>query len=209
MTIGDYLERYPPTGHLAAPVRRQLDQPQLRHLDRPRGGQHRLGRPASHPRILDARGGPDRTLDIGYLKAEHPEGVSAFRFPLPIVPHRRSKGPGRSCTSPRAATGSGGSATITPAPRTPCSITCSASTCRTSTCSSATRRRRSWPGPSAGRPARPLHRAARLSRCEDRRPLYVFRVGQRRPLHLSERTRYDGAWRRRARSKKCIFGFNL
>ena len=42
--------------HAAAPVRRQLDQPQLRHLDRPRGGQHRLGRPAPRPRTSAARG---------------------------------------------------------------------------------------------------------------------------------------------------------
>ena len=33
--------------HVAAPVRRQLDPSQLRHLDRPRGRQHRLGRFAS------------------------------------------------------------------------------------------------------------------------------------------------------------------
>src|SRR5262249_29149396 len=33
-----------PTGRrAAAPVRRQLDSPQFRHLDRPRGRQHRVG----------------------------------------------------------------------------------------------------------------------------------------------------------------------
>ena len=42
--------------------------------------------------------------------------------------------PGRKSTSPRGATGSGGTATIIPAPRTPCLTTCSASTCKTFTC---------------------------------------------------------------------------
>ena len=41
--------------HAAAPLRRQLDQPQLRHLDRPRGGQQRLGRAARDPRTSCAR----------------------------------------------------------------------------------------------------------------------------------------------------------
>ena len=38
--------------HVAAPVRGKLDQPQFRHLGRPRRGQHRLGRPAQSTRAL-------------------------------------------------------------------------------------------------------------------------------------------------------------
>ena len=55
----------------------------------------------------------------------------------------RSSTPGKSCTSPRGATGSGGSATVTPAPRRTCSTGCSASICRTFTSRSTTRCRRS------------------------------------------------------------------
>ena len=50
MTVGEFLERAPAARHAAAPLRRELDQPQLRHLDRPRRGQPRLGRAARHPR---------------------------------------------------------------------------------------------------------------------------------------------------------------
>ena len=119
-------------GDVAAPVRRQLDQPQLRHLDRPRGGQHGLGRPASRPRIPSE----DRRMKAE-AEAEQKRGGSD---PASCILHPL-KGPGESCTSPKAPTGSGGTATTTPAPRTPCSTTCSASICRTSTCCWATSRR--------------------------------------------------------------------
>ena len=47
--------------HAAAPVRRQLDQPQLRHLDRPRGGQHRPGTPCTgHARAPAAEAPSDQ-----------------------------------------------------------------------------------------------------------------------------------------------------
>ena len=52
-----------------------------------------------------------------------------------------SSAPGRRSTSPRGATGSGGSATTTRRRRTPCSTSCSASICRTSTRCWASRRR--------------------------------------------------------------------
>ena len=44
------------SGHRPAPLRRELDQPQLRHLDRPPGGQPRLGRAARRPRVPGRRG---------------------------------------------------------------------------------------------------------------------------------------------------------
>ena len=57
---------------------------------------------------------------------------------------------GKRCTSPRGATGSGGSTTRTSPPRAACSTASSASTCRTSICAFRTSRRASWPGRSAG-----------------------------------------------------------
>ena len=102
--------RAPADRHPAPALRRELDQPQLRHLDRPPRGQPRLGRPAPDPAVPR----PAR--------------------PRPAATTPRSwPGPGTRSTSPRGPTGSGGTATTTPAPWTPCSTTCSASTCRTST----------------------------------------------------------------------------
>ncbi len=151
----------------AASVRRQLDRPQLRHLDRPRGRQLGLGRPPSRPRAF---------------------GTAVVRF----GGARRWNGRGENCTSPKAPTGSGGTATTTPAPRTRSSTTCSASTCRTSTCCSATSPAGPGPADQPPSPPRPLHGPARLPRPEDRRPGHFLRVGQRRPLCLPQRTRYDG-----------------
>jgi len=65
-------------------------------------------------------------------------------------------GPGRKFTLPRVVTGSGGMATIIPAPRIRCLIICFASTCKMSICWWGTRRRRSWAGPSAAAARRPF-----------------------------------------------------
>ena len=71
---------------------------------------------------------------------------------------RRSRGPGTRSTSPRAPTGSGGTATTTPAPWTPCSTTSSASTCGTSTrCWAATRPGSLFTPISRAAPHPPLH----------------------------------------------------
>ena len=81
---------------------------------------------------------------------------------------RRSPGPGTRSTSPRAPTGSGGTATTIPAPSTACSTTCSASTCATSTRSWAatrrarcSRRSRGRRPPAAPRPADQFLRTSR------------------------------------------------
>ena len=103
--------RAPADRHAAPALRRKLDQPQLRDLDRPPRRQPRLGRAARDPAV------PGRSeTQAGRARPEH-----------------RSRGPGTRSTSPRAPTGSGGTATITRAPSTRCSTTCSASTCGTST----------------------------------------------------------------------------
>ena len=55
------------------------------------------------------------------------------------------------------------------------------------------RRRRTWPGRSAGAASGPMHTLPRaLPRRQDRRPADVLRMDQRRPLHLPERARHDG-----------------
>ena len=162
--------RAPAGRHPAPALRRELDQPQLRHLDRPRRGQPRLGRAARDPRVPRPRGrGPGATT------------------------RRPSPGPGTRSTSPRGATGSGGTATTTPAPWTRCSTTCSASTCRTSTPCSATTR----PAPSSRRSRGPRATgrsttSRELPQREGRRPLDLLRVDQRRPLPLRQRARDDG-----------------
>ena len=93
--VGEFLREHPPADTLAPAVRRKLDQPQFRHLDRPSRGQPRLGRSARRPRV------PRRG------RASRP----ARSRPL-------WRGPGTRSTSPRAPTGSGGTATTTPAPST-------------------------------------------------------------------------------------------
>ena len=114
-------------------------------------------------------------------------------------------GPGRKSTSPRGATGSGGMATITSAPRTRCSITCSASICKTSTSLLG-----DTPPPELSRPINAAgsgspHTLPRaLSGRQDRRPGDVLRMDQRRPLRLPERTRHDGHGERAGRCATSI-----
>ena len=118
--------------------------------------------------------------------------------------------PGRRSTSPRAATGSGGTATITPAPRTRCSTTCSASTCRTSTCCWATRRRRSWPGRSAAAASEPMHTLPRsFLDVQDRRPATRSSSGSA-PAATPARTS-AARWRMVTQGplKDVYFGFDL
>ena len=185
MTIGDYLEAVSAPRRAAAPVCRQLDQPQLRHLDRPRGGQHRLGRPAS-------------TRDIC---VKHQPRPSPTRHGIRGCAGARR--PGKKSTSPRAATGSGGSATITLRARTRCSITSSASILQ-----NVYTLLGDAPPPDL---ARPISR--RGHGCQYTQPRaflevqidgrYFLRVAQRRPLLLPERTRHDGHGHDRGRCTTC------
>ena len=114
--------------HPAPAVRRELDQPQFRDLDRPSRRQPRLGRPARDPAVP----GRPRSAPAGTTR-------------------RPSPGPGKRSTSPRARTGSGGTATITRSARTACSTTSSASTCATST--------RSWAATRPGSLFTPISQA--------------------------------------------------
>ena len=105
--------------------------------------------------------------------------------------------PGRKSTSPRGATGSGGTATIIPARRTHCSTTCSASICKTSTPARRSAACRPRPADQAGRPPGDPHAATLLSGGEGRRPAQVFRLARRRPLRVPERARdheHGHAW---------------
>ena len=188
VTVGEFLREHPAGRHPAPALRRELDQPQLRHLDRPPRGQPRPGTPCTRPaQFLVERG--------------------AVRPPRP---RRRSPGPGTRSTSPRAPTGSGGTATTTPAPSTRCSTTCSASTCGTSTRCSATTRPASLFTPiSQAAPHRPIHdQPNSFLQREGRRPLDVLRVDQRRALRLRQRARDDGAGRRKGLLQAVWFGFD-
>ena len=116
-------------GHAPAAVRRQLDQPQLRHLDRPPGGQPRLGRCCTRRASIWSQAQADET-----------------HTPAAIWP--------RAWDELYIAEGSdwfwwfGDDHSSA---RTPCSTTCSASTCRTSIWRWASRRR---PSCSADQPGR-------------------------------------------------------
>ena len=106
-----------------------LDQRRLLHLDRPRRRSPGLG-PAGARR--DGR-------------SSTPPGRPA---------RRRWRPRARSCSSPKAATGSGGTATTTPRTTTASSTTCSAGTCATSIARSACRFPRSCSSPTSP-PCRP------------------------------------------------------
>ncbi len=54
--IGEFLRQHPACRHGAAALCGELDQPQLRHLDRPSRRQPRLGRSARGPRVPGGRG---------------------------------------------------------------------------------------------------------------------------------------------------------
>ena len=133
-TIGEFLREHPPTDTLPRLFSGSWISHNfaiwIGHDEDNRG----VGRPARHPPV-----------------------------PRPRGRHRRPRpgdartAPGESCTSPRAPTGSGGTATTTPAPSTPCSTTSSASTCATFTpCSTPSRPAHSSPrSPSPPRGAAP------------------------------------------------------
>ena len=111
--------RQPAHRHRPSPLRRKLDQPQLRDLDRSPRRQPRPGIPCTQPGNYLIR-----RVAVGASRSGDPANAPGTRF-----------------TSPRGRTGSGGTATTTPAPSTRSSITCSASICGTSTrCSAAIRR---------------------------------------------------------------------
>ena len=170
VTIGDYLEQHPPRDTLAAPVRRQLDQPQLRHLDRPRGRQHAWD--ALH-----------RTREHLRSAAEQPASRRAekLRAGLGGAVHRR------------------GQRLVLVVRRRPFQ--------RQDALFDYLFRKHlqnvylllgDAPPPELARPIsrsgqRAIHTlAARLPGRQDRRPVHVLRVDQRRPLHLPERARHDG-----------------
>ena len=102
-------------------------------------------------------------------------------------------GPGTRSTSPRAPTGSGGTATTTPAPWTDCSTTCSASTCATSIRCWATTRPGSLFTPiSRGPPHRPLHDQPRsFSNVKIDGRAHLFRVDRCGAVRLRQRSRDD------------------
>ena len=132
--VRDYLDEHPPRPtRLPQLFRRQLDQPQLRHLDRPRGGQHGLGRPApdarapaaarrrgqeDNPRPARARLGGDvhrrgQRLVLVVRRRPLQRPGRAVRLPVPQAPaerlpaagrcRRRPSWPGRSAARPSAA----------------------------------------------------------------------------------------------------------
>ena len=169
--VCDYLPAVPGHRQARPPVPRQLDPAQLRHLDRPSRVQPRLG-PALRDAAAPAWACTRAKIETG--RAARP-------------------GMGGDCTSPKGATGSGGSATATPAPRTACSIGSSASTCKTSTLvlgeqPPAELARAHQPGASSPAAA---HRAHGLAEREGGRAADLLRVDQRRALRLRRFARND------------------
>ena len=183
-----YLEEHPPRDTLAASVRRQLDQPQLRHLDRPRGGQHRLGCPAPDARASREADCGCRTADCGQ-RGHSPQ--SAIRNP-------RSQAWEEIYIAE-------GSDWFWWYRRRPFE--------RQDALFDYLFRKHlqnvylllgDTPPPDLARPISRrvqramLHAAAGFPGCQDRWPADVLRVDQRRPLYLPERTRYDGHGHTRA-----------
>ena len=163
------------------PVRRQLDQPQLRHLDRPPRRQPGVGR-ASLPRE--------------FL-------VGRRAIAAPRRGHRWNE-PGTRSTSPRAPTGSGGTATTTRAPWTPVRPPVpQAPAERLHAAGLRPAGRRSSTPISQAAPQRPIHDQPRsfLAR-QGRRPRDLLRVDRRRPLRLRQRARYDDAGCQRAAANR-------
>ncbi len=95
VTVGEYLREHPPTENPAAALRRKLDQPQLRHLDRPRGRQPRLGR-APRNALIPRLGGRHRPARSGHSRTGLGRDLYRRGFGLVLVVWRRSfERPGR------------------------------------------------------------------------------------------------------------------